>query len=248
VPEQFAGFTDGEEHQFRLTVDLGLGASPDRIASCMDAIRDLVDLGDRWAIVIAREAAARALLAELMAASEPSLEPLKDVLDPADEKLAWSAVKMIHRFGNVEQSEPLFPLPPILDKYADAALPDLLRPSIRAVEVSYQNPIGLLLLGGGIVVTATVQVLQIARDWNARKRTGNAAATGAEAQARQEIARADIMEYLAAEITAGRLKVPPSELGKLLTPADLKGMSALGPEVKLELPPGLSHLVGADKK
>jgi hypothetical protein len=181
-----------------------------------------------------------------MAESEPSIQPLIDVLDPRDEKRTWLTVQTIHRLReSIEHAETWVDIPAVLGKYADAALPGLLRPAVRAEEISYRNPLEWVLIGGGFAVYATVQALRMVRDWDARKRMGAAAAATAEAGTRAEIARADVLEYLAGEVTSGRIQVAPSELGKLMTPTDLKGMSALvGAETTLELPRGLSGVFG----
>jgi len=198
MPEQYAALRGEDMYQFTLRVDLGPGASVDRIASCTDAVRDLIDLGERWAIVFAHDAAARALLAELLAQSEPSLAPLRDLLDPRDEKPIWGVVNAIRVYrDSVEDAEIMLEIPSVLSKYADAAVPGLLRPAVRAEEISYRNPLEWVLVGGGFAVYATVQALRMVRDWSARKRTGAAAAVAAEAQARAEVARADVLEYLA---------------------------------------------------
>jgi hypothetical protein len=244
MPEQYAPLRE-DEFQFTLRVDLGPNASLDRIAECTNAVRDLIDLGDRWAIVLAHEAAARALIAELNAGDYASLEPLAKVLAPADDKRTGLSVAAVRERHGYEHAESLVEIPAVLAMYADAALPDLLRPAVRAREVSYRNPLEWILFGGGFAVYATVQALRVARDWKSRKRIGDAAATAAEAQARAEVARADVLEHLAGEVTSGRLQVAPSELGKLMTPTDLKGMSALaGAETTLALPSGLSKVFG----
>jgi hypothetical protein len=215
----------------------------------MDAVRDVLDLGDRWAIILAHDAAARALVAELMSSDAPSLEPLRDVLDPSDEKQVEFAVQQIHLFFKNFGEQGFIDLPSILGKYADAALPELLRPAIRAEEISYRNPIELILLGSGVAVLAAVQAFRLVRDWNSRKQIGQAAAKTAEAQARIDVARADIVEYFAGEVTAGRVQVKPSEFAKLATPTDLKALSALvGAETTLELPRGLAGMFGSDEK
>lgn len=78
------------------------------------------------------------------------------------------------------------------------------------------------------------------RDWGARRRITNAAADIAESEARQARTRTDVIEYLGREIIAGRLHLPASELGKLVTSDDLEAIAQLaGTEPTLDLPKGI---------
>lgn len=156
------------------------------------------------------------------------------------------ATKALEQWRGYGHAEALVEIPAVLHKYADVALPELLRPPVRVDRLTYQNPVEWLIVGAaGFTLYATVQVLRMARDWNSRRRVGSATADIAEAGARIEMARADMAEWMAGEVVAGRFNVPPSELLKLVQPTDLNAVSAaLGSEAALELPPGLSSLFG----
>lgn len=66
LSDEYRPIVSGGELRITVRAELGPNASPERIANCVDALGKLLDLGERWAIVLAHEAAARSLVAEMM--------------------------------------------------------------------------------------------------------------------------------------------------------------------------------------
>jgi len=166
-----------------------------------------------------------------------------------DEKAIYMAVTELlgHRYG--DHPELNVEVPSVLRRGASLSVPSLLGPTPRTENVTYENPIGIVILGGGFMLMGAVQLLRIIRDWRQRRRIEHAAADIAEAEARQATARAEVVEYLGKEIIAGRLHVPASELGAMLTREDISAVARLaGPEATLELPSNVSQFFGEEKR
>ena len=240
----------GEKFNITWRSDIGPNVSIGEIGDYLQAFQTLLDLGERWGLVMAEEAAARSLVRELFAhvdysTNEISLTPVRDVIPQDDDKRIWWVVRHMVDQGirTGEHPETIVEIPSALRELASLSVPDLMGLPLRTETITYRNPIEVIVFGGAFVAYGTVQVLRLVRDWGARRRLTNAAAEIAEAEARQARTRADVIEYLGHEVTAGRLHVPAAELGKLVTSTDLEAIAKLaGKEPTLELPEGVSEI------
>ncbi len=245
MPEYYRPPVGGDLYAIRWQADLGPGAPVGDIADYIDAFQTILDLGERWGIVMAEEAAVRSLMAELYAASdstEPNLRPLYDDMPWRDEKRLFATVSAMlsRRFG--EHDELNFDAPDALREVASRAVPRLIGPPPQTAQLTYQNPIEIILVGGAFGFFGIIQLLRIVRDWKPRRRQGEAAASIAEDEARAAKSRADVVEYLGQEIVAGRLHVPASQLGAMITRGDMAAIAKLaGPEPELELPSNVAE-------
>ncbi len=239
----------GEQFNITWRSDIGPNVSVGGVGAYLQAFQTLLDLGERWGLVMAEEAAARSLVAELFVYSDQrddkdvDLTPVRDVMSPEDGKRLYFIVRRLLDQRTGEHPETIVDVPSAIRELASLSVPDLMGPPLRNEAITYRNPIELIIFAGAFVAFGTVQVLRLVRDWGARRRMTNAAAEIAEAEARQAKTRADVIEYLGKEVTAGRLHVPPSELAKLVTSTDLEAIARLaGTEPTLELPEGVSEI------
>ncbi|WP_155892832.1 hypothetical protein [Intrasporangium chromatireducens] len=250
MPETYMPPLHGDNYQISLRADLGRAASVDRVSEYLAAFHTVLDVGERWGVVMAEEASVRSLMAELLIAGdggEPSLHPILKEMPWYDEKRIYLAVnRMIeHRVG--EHPELQMEAPRVLREVASLSVPQILGPSVSATEVTYRNPIEIIVGGSAFALYGAVQLLRIIRDWKSRRRQTDSAARIADAAAREASARADVIEYLGNEITSGRLHVPASQLGAMLTQSDLSAVAKLaGPEPTLELPSNVSSFFGEE--
>jgi hypothetical protein len=241
----------GEQFNVIWRSDIGSNVSVGGVDAYLKAFQTLLDLGERWGLVMAEEAAARSLIAELFAYSDQraskdvDLTPVRDVMFQEDGKRIYFVVRRLLDQRTGEHPETIVDVPGALRELASLSVPDLMGSPLRNEAITYRNPIELIIFGGAFVAYGTIQVLRLVRDWGARRRMTNAAAEIAEAEARQARTRADVIEYLGKEVTAGRLHVPASELAKLVTSTDLEAIKQLaGTEPTLELPEGVSEFFG----
>jgi hypothetical protein len=245
MPHGYQPPVGGNIYSVRWRADLGAAAAVGDIADYIDAFQTVLDLGERWGIVMAEEAAVRSLMAELYAASqqgEPNLRPLYDDMPWQDEKRLFATIStmLTRRFG--EHDELNFDAPDALREVASRAVPRLLGSPPATAEITYRNPVELIIVGGAFGLLGVVQLLRIIRDWKPRRRQGEAAASMAEDEARASKSRADVVEYLGNEIVAGRLHVPASQLGAMITRGDMAAIAKLaGPEPELELPANVAE-------
>jgi hypothetical protein len=235
------------EQRFRIAwrSDLGPNVSAGQVGAYVRAFQSLLDLGDRWALAMAEEAAARSLIAELFAAAGQGegLTPLSGSMPAGGDKRIYLSLQGILERRVGEHPETIVDVPAAIREVASLSVPDLLGAPLRTESISYQNPVEILLAAGAFLALGTVQVLRMVRDWGARRRAAEAAAEIAEAAARQARTRADVVEYLGREVIAGRLHVPPAQLGQLVTSTDLEAIAEiLGHETTLELPTNVSEL------
>lgn len=248
LPDGFEPPLRQEQFSIVWRADLGANVSVDVVSSYLNAFQTLLDLGERWGLVMAEEAAARSLIGEFFSYGDRLnvvLTPVLDVIPWQDEKRIYLSVQDILSRRTGDHPETMVEVPSALRELASFSVPQLMGPPLRNEAITYRNPIELIITGGAFIAYGTVQVLRMARDWGARRRMSNAAAEMAEAEARQARTRADVIEYLGQEVTAGRLHVPPSELAKLVISTDLQAIAQVaGPEPTLELPESVSEFFG----
>jgi len=236
-----------EQFSILWRADLGTNVSISVVNSYLQAFQTLLDLGERWGLVMAEEAAARSLVRELFiyGDTDVDLAPVRDVMPRQDEKRIYLSVQDILSRRTGDHPETMVEIPSALRELASLSVPQLMGPPLRNEAITYRNPIEIIIAGGAFIAYGALQVLRMVRDWGARGRMANAAAEMAEAEARQARTRADVIEYLGQEVTAGRLHVPPSELAKFMTSTDLQAIAQVaGPEPTLELPETVSEFFG----
>lgn len=93
---------------------------------------------------------------------------------------------------------------------------------ITVERLTYENPLELVILAGGLV---TIGILRVLRDWPDRRRLNRAVATEYE---NKVIARQRVRGQIATQIDNGTLPLTPELIDKLLTDDVADALGALG--------------------
>jgi hypothetical protein len=94
-----------------------------------------------------------------------------------------------------------------------------------------------MLGGSGFLVLGAAAALRFVRDYSATRRLGAVKADLAEASAVREDLRTDLFRWVVGEVQAGRMLVPPADLLRLLSDADVQALNTLArSDVALDLP------------
>jgi hypothetical protein len=254
LPEGYEPPLHGDQFKIVWRSDLGSNVSAAEVGDYLQAFQILLDLGERWGLAMAEEAAVRSLIRELFAHRDArgdiDLTPLRGVMSWQEEKRVYLSVQEVFTHRTGEHPETVVEVPSALRELASLSVPELMGPPVRIDAITYRSPLELAFIGGGFLAYGIIHVLRMTRDWRARRRLASAAADIAESEARKARTRADVIEYLGKEVTAGRLHVSPAELAELVTSTDLQAIADLaGQEPTLELPEGVSELFrGSDHK
>jgi hypothetical protein len=122
---------------------------------------------------------------------------------------------------------------------SDLQVPSSAGQPIYLSHAEYGNPIDLTLRGAGLLLVGVLQAFRFARDWSAVRRKGKARARVTEAGAGEAETRAELFRWLVDEAKSGRILVPPGELLKAVSPAEMRALGRLAAsDVTLRLPPG----------
>lgn len=231
----------GDTASFTWRADIGTGARLDDLAIHLNDLAVAVAVGERWGSMLARAAAQYQLVYEVSRRGPRSLIEVAeqsgldvDLLDI--ERWYFEGPWMRPR----RPGRPTFWSPDdLLRTIADLRVPESLGSSMRVQRLEYQNPLEVVLYGSGFLLLGSIYVARIIRDWSSARRQGSAAAQAAEAHARQDSSRADLLEWLVQEAKAGRLHVPPGDLLNSVTADEGAAMERLSDqEVQLQLPSG----------
>lgn len=214
------------------------------------AFAQAMDLADRWALVAANDGANRAFTYALSGVEMTDL--FKTLTEEGYdigslEKPLYAMRQDINSRLKYENALDDLPVLPLIESISASSIPNLLGPPPSLRRISYENPVEIIIGGIAFGLWGVVSVFRLVRSWSSRRRTERAAASIAEAEARIAMKRADIVEYLADEVKAGRLQIAPADLVKLVQQADLEALSKLAAaDVTLELPSAIGHLVGGN--
>lgn len=198
-------------------------------------------VGERWGSMLARVAAQHQLAYEVARSGPTSLLEVAEQLG-----LDADALDIERWYFEGPWMRPSRPGRPVflspddlLRSIADLRVPESLGSSMRVRRLEYQNPLEVVLSGSGFLLLGSIYVARMIRDWSSTRHQGLAAAQAAEAHARQDSARADLMEWLVQEAKQGRLHLPPGDLLNSVTPDEGAAMGRLADqEVQLQLPSG----------
>lgn len=119
------------------------------------------------------------------------------------------------------------------------ALTPLLGQAATVRRLEYSNPIELVLMGSGMLIAGVVVAARLVRDWSTTRRTNEAVAREAEAEARMTEDRARLYSWMVDEARRGASPMPIGDLVQIVTPPEVKALSRLSQDpVTLELPRG----------
>jgi hypothetical protein len=221
--------------------DLGAGARIGEIAIHLEDLGTAITVGERWGSVLARAAAQHQLAYEVTSRGPRALSEAAGQLgldvDPMDMERWYFEGRP--GMVPVRPGRDFWPPDVLLRTIADLRMPGSLGSPMRTQHLEYRNPLEVVLSGSGFLLLGSIYVVRIVRDWSNTRRQDAAAAQTSEAHARQDSARADLMEWLVTETKEGRLHVPPVDLLNSVSPDESKAMGRLAEqEVQLQLPPG----------
>lgn len=234
----------GAEVSFSWTADIGPKATAADIAAHLADVQTLIDVGARWGLLLAEAQAARDLAQQVEGESAQAAEGAQaaEPIGQVDEAsgLSPSLMRDIGQIVSWADALPAHDLGLVRPQYRfsfDWPVPELFGQDVRVDQMSYSNPIHLVLVGGAFLIAGAIVAARFVRDWSARKRITVAAAQTAEAAARGSQAWAGMVEWLVDEVRGGRLTVAPGELAKMVTGPDLAAMGRLADrEIRLALP------------
>jgi hypothetical protein len=253
-----------EQYEVRWTGNLGPSRTPGELSRYLDEIQQVLDTAERWAEVMATEAAARSLANELsdrgseaLAAANPRY--LERLFGEQAEDEGYNYYYDVRRYLSWQKPGRPWPLTTsrhglgiegdpdsLLRAIGAPEVPSLLGTPVGVLAATYANPIELVLGLCAFTGWATISVLKLVRDWRPRRAVAEASAREADANARVSTSRALLHEYLVSEIIAGRMNVPPDALTTLVTASDLRAIESLADsEPTLELPSSIGDLLGA---
>ncbi|PZS26788.1 MAG: hypothetical protein DLM61_17730 [Pseudonocardiales bacterium] len=246
LPDALRPPARGDTLSFSWTADIGAGATVGTVSEHLRDLQVVLDLGQRWGLIFAEQAAAYAFEREVSSRGPVALR------------------EAISEWPGVEE----FPFPFIEEAFLDRDLwyrrsarrgwygaspddlvrllssrnvPSLLGQPISTRHIEYNNPVEVVLFGAGFVLVGTVKLLRMIRDWSSQRRVGDAIADTAESAARRNKTASDLGAWLVDEARAGRQQVPIGELMKYVTPTDLESIARLADsDVQLQLPEQLS--------
>jgi hypothetical protein len=109
-----------------------------------------------------------------------------------------------------------------------------------ATSIRYENPVDVAVSGAGFGFKRIISLLVLIRDWGTAKRQRGAEAAEAEARAEQAISRADLLKWYVNEVQEGRAQlVPAGQLASEAKDSELRAIDRLTQiGIRLELPLG----------
>jgi hypothetical protein len=118
----------------------------------------------------------------------------------------------------------------------------------RVRSLTYENPVELILVGTGLLLTGTIMAARFARDWSANRRISAAEARKAEAEARvaetwaerEEAVTETVTTWLSKEAERSSTPLPIGEMAAITAMHNFANLRrVIERPVTLELPSGL---------
>jgi hypothetical protein len=234
-PFDFRSPYAGDLAEVTIRSDIGAGAALDVVAARLDDLAVLVGLGERWGFELARAAAGWDLHNNLLSSPDDL-----GVLEEA-ERLGFGRFDVRGAFpwgrgwpyGVVGRD----PVPTI----ADVRAVDLFGSPVRVVRIEYANPLELILVGSGMLLTGVILTARLVRDWSNKRAADGTVVREARAEASITEARADLYRWLVDETKAGRAPMPVGELVSTVTPSEIKALNRVADSPVVITVPGGSE-------
>lgn len=237
----------GDTGQFSIAVDVGAGASMTTLVEVIRGLEDMTDIGLSWGTSLARSAATWDLGYELGQLG------LYTVYERAMREGMWPLGLERLRPLESQHGEWLGYEDPELTYLRDVRAQRLLGTPPRVTRLTYENPVELILIASGLMLTGITMAARFVRDLSANLSIGRAEARKAEAEARVAETWADREEAVTAAATTwlsdeARRTATPLPIGEMAAItsnhnfADLRRV--IERPVTLELPTGLDRTTG----
>jgi hypothetical protein len=221
--------------------DLGSGIRVGDLAAHLQDLDTAVSVGERWGVELARASERWLLMREIVRGGPGALGRAAEKLRLSPQDLAllddlWHGWPWGPGRGSFGFPGDLFAT------MSDLQVPSSVGQPIYLSHAEYGNPIDLTLRGAGLLLVGVLQAFRFARDWSAVRRRGKAQARMTEAAAGEAETRAELFRWLVDEAKSGRIVVPPGDLLKTVSPAEMRALGRLAAtDVTLRLPPGTDH-------
>jgi hypothetical protein len=230
----------GDRVRFTWRADLGPASRIERLANHLADLASVVELGERWGMILGQYDARRQLLYQARRTGPNFLEReaigLGFSSDEIYELYEW--LDLGFHQGTRRWLTSAYPID-ILQNLAAARATRTIGERIDVAQVEYRNPIEIVLGGSGFLLLGVIYAVRFVRDWSSNRRLAAAQATMAEHDARRSGSHADFAEWLVSEARQGRLYAPPQELVNLITNSEVRAIDRLAEnDIRLELPPG----------
>lgn len=214
-----------------ITVDVGPSALISELSRRIDDLCVVVEVGHRWGFGLARTVASWDLYYEI---DRRGPEALEELFGPE-----WRRRRRSRRYMyEFLEFGPFFEDPEwitLLDRRAEG----LIGQPVTVGRLQYQNPIELVLGGSGLLLLGVAMAARLVRDWSSTRRTNEAVAREAEAEARMTEDRARLYRWMVNEARRGDSPIPVGELVQIVTPAEVKSLARLSADaITLQLPQG----------
>lgn len=223
----------GGATNLQVAIDVGGDAALVDIARRVKDLVTLVEVGHRWGFELARGAAAWDLENELQRGGPEVLNRLflREKWDRLSRR-RHGLLREYFEFGWPSADPEWIVL-------RDLRAQSLLGQAATVRRLEYSNPIELVLAGSGLLIGGVIVAARLVRDWSVTRRTNEAVAREAEAEARMTEDRARLYSWMVDEARRGASPIPIVDLVQMVTPAEVKALSRLSQDpVTLELPRG----------
>jgi hypothetical protein len=220
---------------------MGAGVRIGDLATYLEDLGTAIAVGERWGSMFARAAAQQQLGYEVTSRGPRALREAAEQLGLDEDVLDIERWYFEGPWGRPRRpGQAVFWSPDdLLRMLADLRVPESLGSPVRTQHLEYRNPLEVVLSGSGFLLLGSIYVVRIVRDWSSTRRQDAATAQTLEAHARQDSARADLMEWLVTEAKEGRLHVPPGDLLNSVSPDESAAMARLAEQkVQIQLPTG----------